>query len=521
MNPIAPLVDPLRSAPCEDATEAIRAAWSDYLPQHAAILSARILSLPDEVWERDPMLLVALARCQRAAPSSNPFAALAYLDAAAVLVAADPDAESEAIVQIGVCRARALCGLGRVSDARRELAVARAALAGLSLHHRLGAESLVLFGEGACLVQVGDLDGAGMRLRHGLALEHDPGDFAAVEALGWLAFVEYFTAESFAPELTVARARERAGGSVTVEFAPALIVEAMMAIDEGRTDRASVALELLDSVAVGTEYAVFARHLACLLEAEESGPLAQLDRLHAIQLALHEWQSPVTIRALHDIERAGALIAIDALGAARDAANDLAHRSVLHGRHAVCPAQERARLALHVGEYDSVLELTATCRTLGDRHAPRSLAHIDVLRAAAHVGLGDTLTAASAMDRALLQAARTGWRRHFLGLPTGRLESMLSSADARPQPAAARAVIADLRSRLGSPTGSDPAPALSARERVVLGCLLAGESRQQMASRLSVSPNTIKAQVRSIYRKLGASNRHEAIDRAAKYGLTT
>jgi LuxR family maltose regulon positive regulatory protein len=40
-----------------------------------------------------------------------------------------------------------------------------------------------------------------------------------------------------------------------------------------------------------------------------------------------------------------------------------------------------------------------------------------------------------------------------------------------------------------------------------------------MASRLSVSPNTIKAQVRSIYRKLGASNRHEAIDRATKYGL--
>ena len=41
-----------------------------------------------------------------------------------------------------------------------------------------------------------------------------------------------------------------------------------------------------------------------------------------------------------------------------------------------------------------------------------------------------------------------------------------------------------------------------------------------MSSQLSVSPNTIKTQVRSIYRKLGASNRHEAIDRAAKYGIT-
>lgn len=52
---------------------------------------------------------------------------------------------------------------------------------------------------------------------------------------------------------------------------------------------------------------------------------------------------------------------------------------------------------------------------------------------------------------------------------------------------------------------------LSRRERQVLQLLVAGQTYAEMAQTLVVSPNTIKTQVGSIYRKLGVSRRAEAI----------
>lgn len=58
-------------------------------------------------------------------------------------------------------------------------------------------------------------------------------------------------------------------------------------------------------------------------------------------------------------------------------------------------------------------------------------------------------------------------------------------------------------SRLGEP--------LSVRERVVLAELAEQRTLEGIAQRLFVSRNTIKTQVRSIYRKLGVSSRAEAV----------
>ena len=41
----------------------------------------------------------------------------------------------------------------------------------------------------------------------------------------------------------------------------------------------------------------------------------------------------------------------------------------------------------------------------------------------------------------------------------------------------------------------------------------------EIAAELTRSPYTIKAQMKSIYRKLGASSRHEAVTRARELGL--
>jgi DNA-binding NarL/FixJ family response regulator len=60
---------------------------------------------------------------------------------------------------------------------------------------------------------------------------------------------------------------------------------------------------------------------------------------------------------------------------------------------------------------------------------------------------------------------------------------------------------------------------LSERELEILEGLARGLTNSKIASRLVVSPNTVKTHVRSILKKLGASNRAEAVARAASQGL--
>jgi LuxR family maltose regulon positive regulatory protein len=60
---------------------------------------------------------------------------------------------------------------------------------------------------------------------------------------------------------------------------------------------------------------------------------------------------------------------------------------------------------------------------------------------------------------------------------------------------------------------------LSRREREVLDCLSRGLTRPEIAENLSLSINTVKSLIRSIYNKLGAVNRSHAIRAAAALGL--
>jgi DNA-binding NarL/FixJ family response regulator len=60
---------------------------------------------------------------------------------------------------------------------------------------------------------------------------------------------------------------------------------------------------------------------------------------------------------------------------------------------------------------------------------------------------------------------------------------------------------------------------LSRREREVLGLLVTGATNREMGAHLALSPETIKDHTISLYRKLGARNRADAIHRAQRLGL--
>jgi DNA-binding NarL/FixJ family response regulator len=69
-----------------------------------------------------------------------------------------------------------------------------------------------------------------------------------------------------------------------------------------------------------------------------------------------------------------------------------------------------------------------------------------------------------------------------------------------------------------SPRGGGAAAGrLSDRELEVLKLMAAGATNREIAAQLHLSPHTIKEYASSIYRKLGARNRAEAVQRAAEF----
>jgi DNA-binding NarL/FixJ family response regulator len=60
---------------------------------------------------------------------------------------------------------------------------------------------------------------------------------------------------------------------------------------------------------------------------------------------------------------------------------------------------------------------------------------------------------------------------------------------------------------------------LTAREREVLDLLGRGLSNKMIGRELSISEHTVKFHVSSVYAKLGASNRTEALSLGARHGL--
>jgi DNA-binding NarL/FixJ family response regulator len=70
-----------------------------------------------------------------------------------------------------------------------------------------------------------------------------------------------------------------------------------------------------------------------------------------------------------------------------------------------------------------------------------------------------------------------------------------------------------------APASQLPAPLLSEREREVLDLIAAGSTNREIASTLYLSPHTVKEHTSALYRKLGARNRAEAVQRAQRVGL--
>lgn len=148
--------------------------------------------------------------------------------------------------------------------------------------------------------------------------------------------------------------------------------------------------------------------------------------------------------------------------------------------------------------------------TVRDRVATLALAAAAALRA------GDEALALNLLRRADDLTGIHGVLAHLVFVPVPDRRALSAAARTAGDGAAAArldAVTADVM-----PTRISRI-ALTSRESVVLAALMATSSREEIGRRLSVSVNTVKTQIRHIYRKLGVNDRAAALRAAIEHQL--
>jgi LuxR family maltose regulon positive regulatory protein len=156
----------------------------------------------------------------------------------------------------------------------------------------------------------------------------------------------------------------------------------------------------------------------------------------------------------------------------------------------------------------------------GAADARRTRVDFLLLAATAALDLDDHATALGCAERALGRVEQTGSWRAAQQLPRAVLARLLALVENRSASQSSRLLAASARQRLGLlAPGEGERAALTRRELLVLSQLGSGRPASAIAAELFVSPNTLKTQLRSIYRKLGVASRAEAIAVSRDLGI--
>jgi DNA-binding CsgD family transcriptional regulator/tetratricopeptide (TPR) repeat protein len=202
-------------------------------------------------------------------------------------------------------------------------------------------------------------------------------------------------------------------------------------------------------------------------------------------------------------------------------------RQALAGQKSTPPSTyylqlEQAKVDMLTGDLQAVARTVEPLLTVATS-AQRVIAEALVLSAVTRMRGGWEREAAEAFQQALgvivsarLYSALTVIRR-------GDFDELVRLSDLDSVGSSAGPVVAEVLERVRVHANflpeMDSTIPLSPRERSVLAELVSGASVAEIASRLFVSQNTVKSQLRSVYRKLGVANRAEAEQAVARFGL--
>ncbi|MBK8905490.1 MAG: AAA family ATPase [Anaerolineaceae bacterium] len=173
-----------------------------------------------------------------------------------------------------------------------------------------------------------------------------------------------------------------------------------------------------------------------------------------------------------------------------------------------------ARFHVANRDYERVLPvLTVLCEFAEARQSKSFRLNVSLLQALVQAKMGMMETAVPTFQQTLTQAEPGGYVRLFLNTPDPALHRLLHLAASNPVTAAyARTILTHC-----DPETVEPDPTiqpLSPRELDVLRHLAAGRTNRDIANKMVLSLNTIKAHTRRLYAKLDVSNRTQAVARA-------
>ncbi|MGZ4270035.1 MAG: LuxR C-terminal-related transcriptional regulator [Solirubrobacteraceae bacterium] len=244
-----------------------------------------------------------------------------------------------------------------------------------------------------------------------------------------------------------------------------------------------------------------------------------LDLLRATRKRLGDWPLPAPIRELLTAQEGlleaatgdpecGRALLQRASTRSLAVANALARLDLLDGEAQAA----RMTLAAHLDAPDTRDEVPMPMR-----------AEAWILDALALDALAEHEAAARSLDRALDLAEPAGLRRIVVthgGAIGPLLRRHVRHGTAHPAMVGELVETIERRGRPARrPTPDALAEPLSEREQAILGYLPSMMSNQEIAGALMISVNTVKTHLKAIYRKLDATGRREAVERARELAL--
>ncbi|MCA9972865.1 MAG: AAA family ATPase [Anaerolineales bacterium] len=156
-----------------------------------------------------------------------------------------------------------------------------------------------------------------------------------------------------------------------------------------------------------------------------------------------------------------------------------------------------------------------------------SVIEILALQALAYAARGSLPPALISLERALILAEPEGYCQLFVGEGTPMARLLYEALSEGIAPGYVRRLLAAFPAsepeKEAAPQPEDAELSwiepLSDRETEVLDLIAAGLTNQEIANRLSVALNTVKAHTRHIYSKLGVNSRIQAVARARELGI--
>lgn len=492
------LRDAARAHRYEEAVATARSGWFRLLSGPAEDAALMLESLPPTVLDQHPLLAALLGHSQVSLPARRPqgLRRLAQIETAASNTAASMPPLDRALILVGqseIHRAH-----GRIQASVRAARSAHTALEGVrpvdAAEARVIAE--VYSHLGLSLLLSGARHSALEAFEEGVIVSETSGASAPGSLMAALALISAADGDLVAARAYVVQAREQYPVLDPPDAGLLDTAEAVVALEAGDVEEAARRTARADGDPDGSILWVVAALAEAMTQWLSGYPGRALAHIEGAARRRGREGRTVVVRSAFAPLRAGLQLALGHPDAAMQALERDATRTA--DRHL-----GRARIELALGRRGEALAQlrSATGRPLSTRERAEAAA----LEAAALLRFSTSARVRTVVDHLGALLVDSGLRLPLQLLPASdfdRVRGALESAGYRDALALGRLV----------PLLPEMAPPLlTRRETAVLDALLRHSSQYAIAAELNVSVNTVKTQLRSVYRKLEVSTRDEAI----------